>query len=772
MRRLKKWKIPIYGLFALAFLAFVFAISRDPLNAGGTRLQTLLLQNKLVQNLIPTYHSLRKLPDILFFPYEFRKSNLPTYHIIVQPVEMLTLSQNLPDDHFGGQLTNDERIYVKALFQSGDYSGEVKLRYRGLSAHHWNSFQRSFKVKFPSDHVFGNGDELNLVIPYDRGYFVEPLNFYRAKKLGISVLPMEFVRVNWNGEDMGVYLASLNWSDKMLDRETSPLIVYGADDARGAKNAGKTNSTRSFALETPIGPIYFSNYTSREATGNLEALMTLIYTADDEAFKRVIGTLVDLPKFYAWSVVTILAGSVHFDDTFGNLFIIFNPTTGKFEFSIWDPGLRALKTADGQYEDDRMRIARRIFNIPEFRAERDRLLKSYIENEENLKDDLAFFDGLYANTKSDFFSDNAKLYNNFQFLRQVRAFRKIIVKNMSDAALVFSYRKEYYDKAEDKGTVNLEKLSFKDSFAKLAEAGREIDEFVALHPSFQKRGTDEIALSAGAHSFSEDVIIPPNLRLTIEPGATLYLDAGVSIISYSKVVARGTAPNPIRIQRANPQKPWGIFGVVSAPGESVWEYVETAGGSGKIQNGMTFTGMVSFFHSNVTVGNSSFMGAEDDDSLNVKYGKAVIRNSLWKDNAHDGIDLDSPKPGSEVVGNRFLNNGIGGGEGGDCLDLSRTNSLIKQNTIDGCTDKGISVGEQSAPVIINNTIANVSIGIAVKDLSDALIANTTITNADVGIYVYQKHPIYGGATARVSNTSMNGVKEEYRKDSLSTIEIK
>lgn len=772
MRRLKKRGILMYGLCALAFLVFIFAVERDPLNSEGTKLQTLLLRNKLVQNLIPTYHALRKLPDILFFPYEFLTSDLPTYNLVVEPLELLTLNEHLPDDYFGGQLTNEERIYVKAFFQSGDYSGEVKLRYRGLSAHHWNSFQRSFKVKFPSDHIFGEGDELNLVIPYDRGYFVEPLNFYRAKKLGLTVLPMQFVRVLWNGEDMGVYLASPNWSDKMLDRATSPIVVYGADDARGASGSAKADISSSITLEAPAGPIYLSNYTSRNIPGNLEALMTLIYTADDDAFRKTVGTLVDLPKFYAWSIVNILAGSTHYDDTFGNLFIIFNPTTGKFEFSIWDPGLHAIQTLDGRYEDDRMRLSRRIFAIPEFRAERDRLLKLYIENGENLRDDLAFFDGLYERTKKEFFSDSAKLYNNFQFMKQVKTFREIIAENMRDAAMVLATDVKYYDKSEDRGTASLAKLIFTDSFVKLSEAGRTIDEFVATNPAFQKKGDRDLLLSAGAYSFSKDVIIPPNLKLTIASGVTMYLQSGVSFLSYSPVTLRGTAENPIRILRANPDKAWGLFGVVDAPEESVWNYVEAAGGSGGVRSGMTFTGMVSFFHSDVTIDHSSFTGAEDDDSLNVKYGKVVIRNSVWKDNAHDGIDIDWPKAGSEIVGNQFLNNGIGGGEGGDCMDLSRASLLITQNTIDGCTDKGISVGEQSSPTISGNTIANVSIGIAVKDLSEALIEDTTITKADIGIDSYQKHPIYGGGTARVKGMHMSDVKEEYRKDTFSTIEMK
>ena len=769
MRRLKKWKIPLYGLLLVAFFVFVFAIARDPLNAGGSRIQTLLLQNKLVQNLIPTYHSLRKLPDIFFFPYELRRSSLPTFHVIVEPVEMLTLSQNLPEDHFGGQLTNEERTYVKALFQSGEYSKEVKLRYRGTSAHHWNSFQRSFKIKFPSSALFNGADTLNFIIPYDRGYFVEPLNFYRAKKLGVTVLPMQFVRINWNGEDMGVYLASPSWSDKLLDGMTSPLIVYGADDARGASGSNKSDIDSSVTLETPNGPLYLSNYTSKTAEGSLEALMLLVYSADDDAFKKLVGTLVDLPKFYAWNVVNVLAGSEHYDDTFGNLFLMFNQTTGKFEISPWDPGLRAVKTDGGNYQDDRMQLARRILSIPEFRAERNRLLKSYIETEENLKDDLAFYDGLYKETKKDFFSDSAKLYNNFQFMKQVRTFRDTIIQNVRDASLVLEYDKTYYAKETDEGDVRLDKLKFTASFAHLPETGKSIDEFVAEHPVFLKKNAKELVLPSGLHSFAEDVIIPSGARLTIEPGTTLSLGATVSFISYGSVVARGTEANPIRIQRANPARPWAIFAVISAPEESVWEYVEAEGGSGKIFNGMTFTGMVSFFHSDVKITHATFSNSADDDGLNVKYGKVSLQDSLFTRTAHDAIDLDWPRTGSLVERNRFTTIGIGGGEGGDCIDVSRSSVAIRKNIIDGCTDKGISVGERSSPIIEGNTIANVSIGIAVKDLSEAIIVGGSIHNAGVGIDAYQKHPVYGGGTARVKGVAMSGVKENYRKDVFSSI---
>lgn len=770
MRRIKKKKAALIALAVLAAALFVWVVGRDPLNAEPSRFRSVLLKNTLVQDLLPTYHSLRKLPDLLFLPYAFYRTALPVYKFTLQPLELLELIGKLPSDPISGQLTNEERVYVSAYMESGGFKSEVKLRYRGTSAHHWNSFQKSFKVKLPKQTVLRGADGFNFIIPYDRGYFVEPLNFYRAKKLGVTALPMHFGRVIWNGEDMGVYLVSPNWSGTFLDGATSPLIVYGADDARGTAGSSKNDTSSSITLQTPGDPIYLSNYTGRSVAGSLEALLSLIYHADDEAFKTLIGTLVDLPKFYAWNIVNILAGSEHYDDTFGNLFLIFDPTTGKFQLSPWDPGLRAVKTGEGQYQDDRMRLARRILRVPEFRAERDRLLKAYLQDDANLADDLAFYDGLYAKTKSDFLSDNAKLYNNFQFLAQVAGFRKLIIQNFRDASLVFAYDTKHYANAKDEGALHRDELRFTGSFARLAEAAYTASEFLARNPSFLRGEGNTVVLPSGNHTFLKDVIIPSGLRLSIDSGAALYLGEAVSLLSHSPVRGEGGAERPIRIRRAYPEKAWGVFGVVNAPEESVFRYVEAAGGSGATVLGATFTGMVSFLHSDVRVAHSLFSEAGDDDAFNAKYAKVTVIDSLFRDNDHDGVDLDWPEAGSEITGSHFLNNGIGGGEGGDAIDLSRSNLPIRRNFIDGCTDKGISIGERSYPVITGNIITHCPVGIAVKDLSEALIASTSISHAAVGIDAYRKHPVYGGGTARVSRVRMENVKEEYRTDAFSTIE--
>ena len=148
----------------------------------------------------------------------------------------------------------------------------------------------------------------------------------------------------------------------------------------------------------------------------------------------------------------------------------------------------------------------------------------------------------------------------------------------------------------------------------------------------------------------------------------------------------------------------------------------------------------------------------------------MLKDSLFERNAHDGVDIDLPKDGSEITANRFIDNGGGGGEGGDALDISWSTLRVSRNMIKGCTDKGISVGESSRPVIVDTTIEDCPVGIAVKDSSDALILNTVLRRVGVGVAAYQKHGFFGGARASLFGVSIEEAREPYASDASSRIE--
>ena len=57
----------------------------------------------------------------------------------------------------------------------------------------------------------------------------------------------------------------------------------------------------------------------------------------------------------------------------------------------------------------------------------------------------------------------------------------------------------------------------------------------------------------------------------------------------------------------------------------------------------------------------------------------------------------------------------------DGLDISGTDIKIKENIFENFSDKGISVGEKSYPLISMNTFNNNKMAIAIKDSSIAKV---------------------------------------------------
>lgn len=764
------------GLFiVLVSSLFIF---HNPLSEESVLLQRVrsgFLQNGMVVHFLHTYHSFRKLPDILFAPFHLVSSKLPGYTIYITPDNVALLNSNLPDNPINGYLHNENRAWVSAIFIAGDYKEKVQVKYRGTNANHWNSFQKSLRIQFPAGHLFKGMRSVDLIIPYDREYFAEALNFYRAKKLGLETLDMSFTRVNLNGVDMGVYIEAERWNEKLLSRRPAPdtLAVFNADDSVNA--AGTDASASSILADSRSGTYYFAQNTGIPADKNVVSVFyRVLENADDATFKRLAPILIDLPKFYAFSVVSVLSGTRHYDGSFGNIYLIFNPEKGKFEISPWDLGVKPIDSVAG---DHRMELTDRILSIPEFRNERNKLLESYIKNPANLSDDLKFYDGLVRETKYDFFTDDAKLYNNFQFLEQINLFRKTFIDNFSAAKVVLGYGGEYY-KDDFPPAAKRAPLVLEDTFGRLLETGYSINEFVAANPSFVKRDVLTVALPEGVYYFEKDIIIPVGMKLVIDPGTTIYLGARASLLSYSPIVARGSAQMPIRVLRASPDKAWGTFGVVNTEKEkSIIDHVEFNGGSGAVINGIVFTGMVAFHNADVDIAystfqNSSEAGVGGDDGLNIKYGKARIARSLFRHTFSDGIDLDAPDKDTVVQDNAFYDIGYDKVAGGDAIDISWSNVLIENNTVHGCTDKGVSVGEGSRPSVERNSIDGCNIGVAVKDTSVAAISNNSFSNTKIGVDAYRKKPEFSmGGTARVLGNTFTRVGKEYEKDTSSNIYI-
>ncbi|MDZ4245448.1 MAG: right-handed parallel beta-helix repeat-containing protein [Candidatus Gracilibacteria bacterium] len=303
-----------------------------------------------------------------------------------------------------------------------------------------------------------------------------------------------------------------------------------------------------------------------------------------------------------------------------------------------------------------------------------------------------------------------------------------------------------------KNSITDKKLSGEDLFYEIADGNA----YYFYEKDFSPRETynrygifdideDKLILSGNVYIY-EDIIVPKNTELIIDPGTNIYLAQGVSLVSYSKVTANGAEDAPINVYSIDPIIPFGTFSMLDEGASgSTFDYFNIQNGSETYINGVYFSGMFNAYHvSDVIVNHSSFKYAKADDSLNFKYSNSDVLNSYFFENSADAIDFDFM--GGNIIGNRFENNGD------DAVDTSGSTTLIKDNYIYESGDKCISLGEKSNVLVVNNLLDGCSIGIEVKDLSSPVILNNVIKNNAIGVNSYQKKSEFGGGHAEVWNT--------------------
>lgn len=715
--------------------------------------RTQLLNNTVVQRMIPTYRSLRKLPDIIFLPWSaFAQTKLETYEISISPQNIERMNEALPDAPFHTVLLDESKLWVSAYFRAQGYEGNVKIRYRGNLPSHWNAYQKSYSIKFPKDNLFQGKQKLTLVIPSDRRYIDMSLNSYRAEKLGLIHPDEKLVHIEVNGADNGVLLAFEGWSQPWIEKMpiSSLSTLYGLDEY----TEGMTYEDRwsSWNAEEPVD------------FDPLLALQEIINHASDDEFEKLIPRLIDIEDWYSWDVMRILAAGYHgdSDNAFGanNLVLVFERSEGRFKpvpynTIIYTPSNRLLTGHPG-IAGAPPHLFQRILSIPAFRERRDEVFAEYVRTEK--EDDIAFVENWKKMYNREFLMDNAKNDNHFMYMGKINESIQAVKDHFNDPFDIVSIT--YTPPVEVK-----DELIFPESFKYLE--GSSVDPLTASyqHPSLLFK-QDKIYVPAGIHTFRETIIIPAHTELHIAAGATLRMEENISLISYSPVTAIGTINKPITIDSIKPNENWGVFAILNTQkSTSTFAYMKIRNGGADTVGGVLISGSLALHNADSIIKNVHISNAQGDDGINIKGAYTEITNSRFDANSSDGMDLDYIDSASIIADNTFT------GHKGDALDISWSNIHITDNIIDGCTDKGISVGEQSTVSIINNEIANCAIGIAVKDSSRARITKNTIRDNATAFSLYQKKLFFGGGHATATANTLQRNHTKFYADNLSSIHL-
>src|SRR3989338_3835411 len=763
-------RIAVAGTFILLVSFGVALVFTDYIADFTARLDIISYNpNPLVRHFAPAWRSLKKVIDI---PYVIASmlyggGQLPVYEIYTSRNDRSNLLNNLPDYPDESRLYEESKKTVKAEFRHNNYvTTDAKIRYRGKTSPHWSAVKKSWQVGLPAETPLDGRTAYRFMLPDDKGCVQPYLWAYLADRLNLMTPDVKPARVVLNNSDMGVYILLEGWEESFLENRRKP---FGPIFAERDMPPDKENPAHNDLLR-PEGLSKWQNRFDEtmpaESFSQLAYLTALTANAPEQMFADEIFTILDKDQFFRWAFAALLSGRINQNND-ENLNLYFNPATGKFESIFFDSIFVNITDSIDVGEN---RLLNRILRHEPFKADFEAFAGSYLEDPGFLPDGLAYYDEIANQIRPAAYRDTQKLTTSFEVASAIKKDRALFEHNFSalksmieHGGLALRFAEESYPLGEPFKT---------DAYASFIAINAARSEFLSKNPQFTA-GADPttIILLPGTHTFTRDVIVPTGLHLVIREGAHLLFSDSVSFISYSPINAPGTVSQPITMRPFFANDKWGVFAVINTGKEkNMFRHVRLQGGRDTTVNGIYFSGMLSLHAADFEFHDGFIEGAGADDGIHVVTGTARIGDSLFLDNSADHIDIDFAAKESLVAHNTFsYSENFIPDKNGDAIDLSFSDIKVLSNAVERCSDKGVSIGEISKPVIKENSIRNCQYGIAVKDQSVATIMNNRMEANEIAIGLYRKKPHFKeGGTAYLKynifiDNKQDSVADEYSR---------
>lgn len=227
--------------------------------------------------------------------------------------------------------------------------------------------------------------------------------------------------------------------------------------------------------------------------------------------------------------------------------------------------------------------------------------------------------------------------------------------------------------------------------------------------------------------------------LIIRPGTIVKMDAGATLVLKNRLHMEGTEQHPIRIiPLSAEQQPWGAIVLIGKDANaSTLSHCEFSHGSGLKSALFEYSGMLSIHDvDNVTVSHCLFQDSQlVDDMVHAVYADIEFRHCTFRNSFADALDLD--------LSRALIDNSLFENSGNDAVDMMGARVTITDSLFKHSGDKGISVGEGSHLLAVNNRLTGNLIGIQAKDQSLALLFNQTLKNNQQALHAYKKNWSYG-----------------------------
>jgi hypothetical protein len=279
-----------------------------------------------------------------------------------------------------------------------------------------------------------------------------------------------------------------------------------------------------------------------------------------------------------------------------------------------------------------------------------------------------------------------------------------------------------------------------------------VEQALTQHPYLQPvAGEATLTIPAGTWTISGSLVLPAGYGLRLGAGVTLRFGAHNYLLAGGPLDFRGSEQSPIVLEPTADR--WNGVIVLEAGAPSTWNYVTVESADALEQDGWILTGGVTFYKSPIRLSHSRIVNALGEDGINVVHARFEFVDSEFGPTFSDAFDAD--------FGQGLVERCVFHDIGGDGIDVSGSDVLVRNVRMFNVGDKGLSVGEGSRLTAQDVYIENADFGAASKDLSHITLTNAAIIGARIaGLTAYIKKPAYGPATITASHVTFVDIPPE------------
>lgn len=259
--------------------------------------------------------------------------------------------------------------------------------------------------------------------------------------------------------------------------------------------------------------------------------------------------------------------------------------------------------------------------------------------------------------------------------------------------------------------------------------------------------SEEVALGPGVVRLSRTRVFLPHQTVTIAAGTRLELGPDASLVFFGPLHALGTDGRPIVITSADPRRPFGGVALQGrATAGSRIEHVVLEGASRAHHGSVEYTAALNIHDtSDVTVEALTLVRSSgSDDAVHAAYVQNLRLHEITVREAPvDAVDLEFTT--AEVRGLTVV------GAGDDCLDLMGTTLRLSDSALLGCTNNGVSAGEESEVNASGVLIADSKLGVLAKNASRVRLTRTLIYRTGTALTTRRRELYYTGGSGIGAN---------------------